>query len=338
MLIEVAEDHRGATDPFAEIIHPERSWFHASGTGLVGRSQSRILVSRWAGNAITRCEHVSHIDADCHVLGIALRPMADLTVFADGKLIQSGHLLQGSMRVNEPGLLMRGIFRGQYDILHLHIPNTMIGDHASMGCGQRRMSLRTTDHVIVDPVIERLARALIHAEELGGVFGQSYADGINLAITAQLFGSCPTATGTRVPGLAKWRLKRVTDFIMANLAEPVGLADMAAAAGLSRMHFAAQFRVSTGLQPHDYIQRRRIERTQELLLNSDLPLVEIAFEGGFKNQSHFTTVFSRRVGQTPNVWRQYNANASRGTGVVVGLKPRHVAVSTSADRVDHPVI
>src|SRR6202042_2585943 len=193
------------------------------------------------------------------------------------------------------------IFRGQYDVLHLHVPNTMIAEYASMGSEQRRTSPRIADCPIVDPVVERLARALIHAEELAGAFGQSYADGISLAITARLFGGCPSTTGTRVSGLAKWRLKRATDFIMANVARPIGLAEIAAAAGLSRMHFAAQFRVATGLQPHDYIQRRRIERAQELLLDTELALVEIALDAGFKTQSHFTTVFSRVVGQTPNV-------------------------------------
>jgi AraC family transcriptional regulator len=237
--------------------------------------------------------------------------------------------------VNEPGLPLRGIFRGQYDILHLHVPNTMIAEHVAMECGQSRLSPRITDHAIVDPVIERLARALIHAEELGGAFSQSYADGINLAIIAQLLGGHAPATRTRVSTLPKWRLKRATDFIMANLAEPIGLADIAVPAGLSRMHFAAQFRVSTGMQSHEYIQRRRIERTQELLVNSDLPLVEIAFEVGFKNQSHFTTVFSRLVGQTPNVWRQRNSSGSIGTGVVVNFKPRD---ATSAERVDHSSI
>ncbi len=76
------------------------------------------------------------------------------------------------------------------------------------------------------------------------------------------------------------------------------------------MHFAAQFRVATGLRPHEYLLQRRIERAQELLLNSRMPLVEIAFEVGFKTQAHFTTVFARVVGETPNVWRQRNDQVS----------------------------
>src|SRR3984957_2385115 len=340
MLTEV-EDYRGATELTAKIIHRERSWFDASCDAVADLFRSRILASRWTGTSIGRCEHLSEIDADCHVLGIALRPTADLTVFADGKLIQSGHLPQGSMRVHEPGLPMRGVFQGQYDILHLNIPNAMIAECVSMGGGQKRMSPPITDHPIVDPVVERLARALIHAEELAGAFGQSYADGISLAITAQLFGGhtgCSSVTGTRVSGLAKWRLKRATDVMTANVAEPIGLADIAAAAGLSRMHFAAQFRVTTGLQPHEYLQRRRIERTQELLLNTDLPLVEIAFEAGFKTQSHFTTVFSRVVGQTPNAWRQRNSNRSGQFQVAAEFVPPDVAFRASAGRVGLAVI
>jgi AraC family transcriptional regulator len=267
--------------------------------------------------------------------------MADLTIFADGKLIQSGHLPQGSMRVHEPGIPMRGIFQGQYDILHLHIPSTMIAEYASMGCGQRRTFRWPTDHPIVDPVVDRLARALIHAEKLAGVFGESFADGVSLTVIAQLLGGhpcCPGTTGARVSGLAEWRLKRATDFMMVNIAEPIGLTDIAASAGLSRMHFAAQFRAATGLQPHEYLQRRRIERTQELLLNSDLPLVEIAFEVGFKNQSHFTTVFWRVVGQTPNAWRQRNSRFLGKVPVAADLIPYKVALGGSAGRADLAVM
>jgi AraC-like DNA-binding protein len=92
----------------------------------------------------------------------------------------------------------------------------------------------------------------------------------------------------------------------ANLAEPISLADIASAAGLSRMQFAAQFRAATGLRPHEYLLQRRIEHAQDLLLNSCLPLVEIALDVGFKTQAHFTTVFARFVNETPNALRHRN--------------------------------
>jgi len=103
--------------------------------------------------------------------------------------------------------------------------------------------------------------------------------------------------------LPPWRLKRVIAYLDEHLDETVTLAAMAAAAGLSPMHFAAQFRVATGQRPHDYLQRRRIERAQRLLRETALPLAEIALMAGFKAQAHFTTVFRRLVGTTPHRWR-----------------------------------
>jgi AraC family transcriptional regulator len=310
MMMPAARAGEVPEDPSSQIIRRELTWFDTPACGVDG---TRISASRWVGHAANRYEQEAELEADCHVIGIALQAMADVTVFAGRKLIQTGHLPQGSMRVNEPGLLMQGTFRGSYDVLHLHVPNAMVAEYANSECGRTRKTPLIADHPVVDPVIERLAGYLIHAEKLGGVFGQSYADGISLAITAHLFGGNSNSEPTnhpRVSGLSKWRLKRATEYVMANLAEPISLADIAAATGLSRMHFAAQFRVATGLRPHEYLLQRRIERAQELLLSSHLPLVDIAFDVGFKTQAHFTTVFSRVVGETPNVWRQRNRGAS----------------------------
>jgi AraC family transcriptional regulator len=214
--------------------------------------------------------------------------------------------------VNEPGLRMRGIFRSTFDVLHLHVPNAIIADYTRSERGQTRTIPLIADRLAVDPVVERLARYLIRADELGGVLGQSYADGISLAIIAHLFGenSNPAPSNPhRMSSRSKWRLKRATEYMSAKLAHPVSLADIATAAELSRMHFAAQFRASTGLHPHDYLLQQRIEPAQVLLFGSHLPLVEVAVEVGFKTQAHFTSVFSRVVVETSNAWRQRNRDA-----------------------------
>ena len=297
----------GSANRHAQIIHRESKWFEIPGGDGSAPSRSRITASRWAGHATDRCEQKAEIAADRHVIGIALEPMADVTFYAGQKLIQSGHLPRGSVGVSQPGQAMRKIFRGEYDMLHLHVPNEMIVDYASSEFGRIRTRPLIADRQVVDPVIERLALSLIHAEELGGTIGQIYADEISLAITAQLLrrNACGAPAGcSRVSGLSKWRLKHATEYIAANLSEPISLADMAAAAGLSRMHFAAQFRVATGLRPHEFLVRKRIEHAQGLLLTTPMPLVEIALDAGFKTQAHFTTVFARLVGETPNVWRQ----------------------------------
>ena len=92
------------------------------------------------------------------------------------------------------------------------------------------------------------------------------------------------------------------------------MADIAAATGLSRMHFAAQFRAATGLAPHEFVLRRRIARAQELLSAPSATLVDVALSVGFQTQAHFTTVFKRIVGQTPMRWRQHQRNARPEVG------------------------
>ncbi|MGA9919203.1 MAG: AraC family transcriptional regulator, partial [Paraburkholderia sp.] len=100
-----------------------------------------------------------------------------------------------------------------------------------------------------------------------------------------------------------WRLRRALDFIEANLAQPIGLADVAASTGLTRMHFAAQFRSTTGYSPHAYLLRRRIEHAQMLLRSSTFSVLDVALSCGFGSHAHFTTVFGRMVGESPNSWR-----------------------------------
>ena len=109
---------------------------------------------------------------------------------------------------------------------------------------------------------------------------------------------------SRVAPLPTWRLKRVECLVDSRLEEPLDLATLAMAAGLSRMHFAAQFRAATGSRPHDYLLRRRIERAMSLMAGLSIPLAELALAVGFQSQSHFSTVFKRITGQTPAQWRK----------------------------------
>jgi AraC-like DNA-binding protein len=104
--------------------------------------------------------------------------------------------------------------------------------------------------------------------------------------------------------LPKWRLKRTIKFIELNIGSPILLSELARAAGLSRMHFAAQFRAATGIRPHSYLLWRRIEKAQTMLATTNAPIVEVALGVGFNTQAHFTGVFKRFAGLTPGQWRR----------------------------------
>ena len=114
------------------------------------------------------------------------------------------------------------------------------------------------------------------------------------------------ATQRQIRALQKWRLKRVVEYVENHLSEKIALSDLAAVAGLSRMHFASQFRTATGLRPHEFLLRRRIQRAEELLRNGTMPIAEIAQTVGFQTQAHLTTVFKRFAGCTPGQCRVIN--------------------------------
>ena len=183
-----------------------------------------------------------------------------------------------------------------------------------------------------DPILERLSNALEAAEGGSGQHDGIYADAVRLAILAKLFSRSakpdrPEATSRTKTALPKWRLKRVIDYVDANLADKITLASLAQAVGLSRMHFAAQFRAAMGVPPHEFVLRRRIECTQRLLLETDSTLVDIALSVGFQTQAHFTTVFKRFVGDTPHRWR--SATLAKTQSMVASATNRDSLIPSS---------
>jgi AraC-like DNA-binding protein len=187
------------------------------------------------------------------------------------------------------------------------VPNDLMAECCRYMRGPPTAVLFSGPGIGRDPMVEQLGRALLAADEAGEPLGRLYADCVSISIIARLIASTRPASASKRPkttGLAKWRLRRAIDYIEARLDASVSLVDIASAAGLTRMHFAAQFRAATGLRPHEYLLLRRIERAQEMLVEPDASLVDVALSVGFLNQSHFTSTFKRFVGQPPGAWRQ----------------------------------
>lgn len=165
-----------------------------------------------------------------------------------------------------------------------------------------------------DPLMDRLVRALLPEDEAREVLRGFYTDALHTTLLRRL----ARLRGDEVGGSARrkssplpsWRLRRVYEYVEARQQDKIRLADMANAAGLSSMHFAAQFRMATGFRPHDYVVHRRIQRAKALLSGSDMAIIDIALSLGFQTQSHFTTVFRRIAGFTPRSWREFCSHAS----------------------------
>jgi len=98
-------------------------------------------------------------------------------------------------------------------------------------------------------------------------------------------------------------LLRAKDLADARYFEPLGVGDMARAAGLSRAHFSREFRRAFGDPPHAYLLTRRLERAAALLRNTDRSVTDICLSVGLRSLASFTTSFTRAYGMSPTAYR-----------------------------------
>jgi AraC-like DNA-binding protein len=99
-------------------------------------------------------------------------------------------------------------------------------------------------------------------------------------------------------------LLRARDLADARYAEPLGVDDLARAAGLSRAHFSREFRRAFGESPHAYLLTRRLERAAALLRGTDRSVAQICVAVGLSSVGSFTTSFTRTFGMSPTAYRQ----------------------------------
>jgi len=98
-------------------------------------------------------------------------------------------------------------------------------------------------------------------------------------------------------------LLRAKDLADGRYFEPLGVSDMARAAGLSRAHFSREFRRAFGDPPHTYLLTRRLERAAALLRNTDRSVTDICLSVGLLSLASFTTSFRRVYGMSPTAYR-----------------------------------
>lgn len=158
---------------------------------------------------------------------------------------------------------------------------------------------------IRDPLIEQLGAA-VYAEFCGpSVMGRIYIEALAAALAVHLRRNYSAARqNVAAPaGLAPYKLRRVIEFIDANLDQSLSLGEVAGVAGMSPYYFSRSMRRATGLAPHAYVALRRMERAKQLLRETKLPIIEVALRVGFSNHSHFTRQFRKSVGVTPSAYR-----------------------------------
>jgi AraC-like DNA-binding protein len=163
-----------------------------------------------------------------------------------------------------------------------------------------------------DAIIRQVGASFLEGLRRPAETNQLFIDHMLLALTAhvaQAYGGLQRPAELARGGLASWQVKRACEKLESDLGGKISLEQIAADFDLSVSHFSRAFRVSTGLPPHQWLLRQRVNTAKQLMGVRDLPLSEIAISAGFANQSHFTRVFSSVVGVSPAAWRRETQGA-----------------------------
>lgn len=103
-------------------------------------------------------------------------------------------------------------------------------------------------------------------------------------------------------GKSHW-IEQVKESLASQLSETPSLTELAESVGVHPVHLSREFRKRFNCTVGDYLRRLRIEQACAELINSDVPMSEIALAAGFYDQSHFSNIFKKITGMTPAAWR-----------------------------------
>jgi AraC family transcriptional regulator len=159
------------------------------------------------------------------------------------------------------------------------------------------------DDVTISSLRGTMLLALANPEQVS----QLFVDHVMLAVgthVAQTYGGMRPASPRVRGGLAPWQVRRAKEILSARLDGSLPLQEVARECHLSMSHFSRQFRRTTGLPPHKWLLKRRIEVAKEKLGDRRLSLSDVGAACGFADQSHLTRVFTRTIGVSPGAWRR----------------------------------
>ncbi|RWA68423.1 AraC family transcriptional regulator [Mesorhizobium sp.] len=147
-----------------------------------------------------------------------------------------------------------------------------------------------------------LARAFVRAHRLAGELDQEAAMLVALSKLAKRFGDGKVLDHASEAGETARRFRLYGELIAADLSAGFDLAQLAAAARVTRFQVIRDFHRAAGMTPGQYLRDRRI-RAASALMKTEMPLAEIAVATGFADQSHLTRVFKTIKGLSPGAWR-----------------------------------
>jgi AraC family transcriptional regulator len=231
---------------------------------------------------------------------------------ADGTFVPQSKTL-GALTVVPKGLVPAVRSAQSCDLLYCAFDDTLVATVRDEIEGPFPVSLgvRSTH----DNAVSEILNLLLAEVESGGQSGALYAESLAhaLAVRFLYLGEHPPTRSSGTARLSERKLLRIRDLVESRLQAGLTLQELAAEIGYSRSHFLRMFRATTGITPHRYVLKLRIERARRLLGQADISVADVAYSCGFSSQAHLTLAFRKACGATPAEYRRQTTLLVRST-------------------------
>jgi AraC family transcriptional regulator len=239
---------------------------------------------------------------------VHLDELESYDLWNDERHCASPPLPAGTVHISDMRHTWQADIQSSFEVANFYLPQSALDEVADEQGSRVTVALHCPIvEMRTDPVVANVAMALLPTLSRPEQASKIFLDHAWRALSAHVvkaYGSSDARPQTARGGLSPWQERRAKEMLLADLNGNVTLPDLAQACRLSCSHFSQAFRRTVGCPPHQWLLSQRIERSKELMLNSDQPLREIALNTGFADQSHFTRVFSRIVRTSPAAWKR----------------------------------
>ncbi len=161
---------------------------------------------------------------------------------------------------------------------------------------------------IKDPNLEHIFKLLLSEIQAGNQNGKLFLENIVSVLTFHFVKNYSREQTSNlienVSGLTSKELEKALYYIDKNMAENYSIENLAEEFGVSKFNFIEKFKSSTNVTPHQFIIKKKLERSKNLLKEVSLSLTDITYMLNFSDQSHFSNSFKKMYGITPREFRK----------------------------------
>jgi AraC-like DNA-binding protein len=275
---------------------------------------SSLVVTRLQGLLAPGTETPPLRQEAAYSIVVQLRPLQRHDFTVAGRQVHAGAVPADAVSVVSLADSPRSVMSGPLDAVQFYVPHALVDAVARENDVPRPSHLawpRADRDPVAAGLVALLLPALAEPDPARAMFVEHTATAfLAHALARYGDGAAPAAQPAR-SGLSPWQERRARDILHARFATALTIAEVAEACRLSPSYFAAAFRRSTGRSPHRYLSEIRITEAKRLMLDTALPLADVALLCGFGDQSYFTRAFSQAVGTSPGQWRRANREGGR---------------------------